>query len=275
MDDRARNMDYQVSPRRRPLPPAMVRTAGEIRNQPYHSTPGTKQGDVMLILILAGYGFYEDAERLTYVEPGMVGLIPDVRPGILFADRDRPYHKAYCRFRGDYASSLAMDILGERRERFFHAESALRIGELVRRMGHIHRASLPVVLTADAVLLLETLRVLSGDRSPESARLDGHGIRSYLSERVSQATDLDEMARYFAVSRSTLCRTVRRETGSTVQRLHRELKIGWAKQLLGSPRMSVSEVAYRAGFSDPYYFSRVFRLETGHSPRGWRMRSRR
>ena len=47
------------------------------------------------------------------------------------------------------------------------------------------------------------------------------------------------------------------------------LRINRAKRLLEEP-LTIAEVAYRAGFSDPYYFSRLFKQKTGVSPKKWR-----
>ncbi len=49
-------------------------------------------------------------------------------------------------------------------------------------------------------------------------------------------------------------------------------RISYAKQLLrlnypGS--MSIQEIGRRSGFVDSYYFSRIFKKETGLSPKEW------
>lgn len=251
-------------------PPVRVRTAGEIHDQPYHSTPGTRQGDVMLIAFLSGKGYYEEGERVTPVDAGMIGIIVDEHPGILYADHRDPYHKAYTRFGGEYARALAAGILANRKTRFFRDPGAMDLGDRIRSMGPIHRRELPDALTADGVLLLDALRILSGGGVRSGHRLTGTDIQNYLRDRVSSPTDLDRMAGDLGVSRSTLCRTAQSDTRSTVQRLHREYKIEWSKRLLLSRRMSIAEVAFRVGFADPYYFSRVFRGATGLSPRSWR-----
>ena len=43
-----------------------------------------------------------------------------------------------------------------------------------------------------------------------------------------------------------------------------------AKQLLRDGRLSVSEAALHTGYSDPNYFSKVFKRYTGLSPKLWR-----
>ena len=47
-------------------------------------------------------------------------------------------------------------------------------------------------------------------------------------------------------------------------------KIEYAKQLLAMPHLSIMEVAERSGFSDVYYFSKVFKKETGSTPSDFR-----
>ena len=51
-----------------------------------------------------------------------------------------------------------------------------------------------------------------------------------------------------------------------------------AQRLLTDPAWrsaSIATIAYRLGFSDPAYFSRVFRDTTGRSPRQFRAEGRR
>ena len=51
-----------------------------------------------------------------------------------------------------------------------------------------------------------------------------------------------------------------------------ELRTTAAASLLRSTNLSISEVALRVGFEDPYYFSRVFKKNTGISPAAYRQK---
>ena len=75
-----------------------------------------------------------------------------------------------------------------------------------------------------------------------------------------------DMAAAAAVSRSGLQRKLRQSMGITPQDLLREARIKRASQLLTTTHLTVSEVAYRCGFTDPKYFSRCFKQSTGQSP---------
>ena len=48
------------------------------------------------------------------------------------------------------------------------------------------------------------------------------------------------------------------------------VRIEQAKKLLRASDMKSSDIAYEVGFSDPHYFSFIFKKSTGMSPREWR-----
>lgn len=78
--------------------------------------------------------------------------------------------------------------------------------------------------------------------------------------------DIGQMAEACAVSRSVLQRKMKSLMGVTPADFLREARMKRACQLLAQTSLTVSEVAYRCGFSDPKYFSRCFKQSTGQSP---------
>lgn len=59
---------------------------------------------------------------------------------------------------------------------------------------------------------------------------------------------------------------LKQETGKTAMELIHLFLISEAKNLLTGADQSVSEIAYKLGFENPPYFSRLFKKETGISP---------
>ena len=47
-------------------------------------------------------------------------------------------------------------------------------------------------------------------------------------------------------------------------------KLEYAKQLLATPHLSVMEISELCGFSDVYYFSKVFKAQTNQTPSAYR-----
>jgi two-component system response regulator YesN len=58
----------------------------------------------------------------------------------------------------------------------------------------------------------------------------------------------------------------RKETGDTLENYVIRKRVQVGQSLLLDPKRSVAQVAEMVGFSDPSYFSRVFRKATGYSP---------
>lgn len=250
--------------------PFLVRTHGMVDRSPFHSTPGTKEGDVMLTVFLSGRGIYRNRSGRVRVGPGMIGLVPPDDPGVLLADTRDPYTHYYCRFSGEYARAMAQRIISDRGSRFFRSDAADAVVSCIQRMGPSRHGPLSPRFAFREVLLAEALVLLRDmDIEPQNTLTAERLIRT-IEEHVSEPTDLSLLAAKVGVSVPTLCRKARMLCGSSVQKLSEHAKLSWAQRLLESTDLPVSEIAFRVGYYDPLYFSRVFKTKCGRSPRGWR-----
>jgi AraC-like DNA-binding protein len=80
---------------------------------------------------------------------------------------------------------------------------------------------------------------------------------------------MDAIAETLGMSRQTLYRNLKAE-GVTFERVLDELRRDMALNFLAGRKVSVNEVAYLVGFSEPAAFSRAFKRWTGSSPRAAR-----
>ncbi len=90
-----------------------------------------------------------------------------------------------------------------------------------------------------------------------------------LRERLDQPLDLSAIAKEVGVAPHHLSRRVSTETGSTLQRHLRRLRIERACEALDSGKMNVTEVALEVGYQSLSHFAKAFREETGESPSKW------
>ena len=79
------------------------------------------------------------------------------------------------------------------------------------------------------------------------------------------------LAQEMALSDSQLYRKLKALTKQSPSVYVRDLRLEHAATLLNNPELHIAEVAYRSGFNDPNYFSRVFHKKYGQSPRDYRM----
>lgn len=92
-------------------------------------------------------------------------------------------------------------------------------------------------------------------------------IMTFVEAHISDSdVSVDDMAEAAAMSRSSLNRKMKSLVGLPPADFLREARIKRAQELLIESRTPVAETAYRCGFTDPKYFSRVFRQSVGMSP---------
>ncbi len=271
---------------RRPAPPTRlpfrVRTLGRMRHAPYHSTPGTWFDDAMLTVVLAGRGVYHRAGQVQQVTAGMIGMVlPDAEAreaGLLMADPADPYDHLYCRFAGDEAMRTARRIVVAHGQggAFFTTPRCGDVADVLMRALALPQqtwrrpASDQRMDRCDA-LLAEALAILDApDDAPQATGLTADRLRAYLIDHVANPTDLAAVAAHFGVSKAHLCRCARPLLGDTVQRSWERIKIERACLLLREPSLRVIDVARRVGYTDPFYFSKVFRRHRRASPSQWR-----
>ncbi len=75
------------------------------------------------------------------------------------------------------------------------------------------------------------------------------------------------------MSTSKLTRISKRNTGMTPGQLIAFMKVERAKHLLQSTNQTIQEVAYEVDYSDPSYFIKVFKKETGVTPGEWQKKN--
>ena len=111
--------------------------------------------------------------------------------------------------------------------------------------------------------------MLSTDLSDKDSRFLQQ-VREYIEENIGNSeANIDDMAAFAATSRSNLNRKLRSLVGVTAAQLLIEARMQRACQLLAAHAdngLSVSEVAYKCGYSDSRYFSRCFKSKYGVAP---------
>ena len=136
----------------------------------------------------------------------------------------------------------------------------------------IHRcrfADVEIAPYADSLLKAWLLLVAGITRSNPVSVLS-EKITLYLASHDDREVSLSEVGAAFKFHPNHLNRIFRKKYGSSIYKYHLDLRIRKAKQLLLYSHFSIKEVAFRCGFSEINYFSRVFRKKTGCSPTGFR-----
>ena len=100
-------------------------------------------------------------------------------------------------------------------------------------------------------------------------------ILKYVTEHIDTPDlKIDDIADAMGMSRSVLYTKIKQQLGMTPIDFVRHVRIMRACELLKDTDEPLSSVAFAVGFSDPKYFSKVFKRETGIVPTEYRERTR-
>lgn len=91
-------------------------------------------------------------------------------------------------------------------------------------------------------------------------------IVSFLHERADQSLELTDLAEHLHLSRSRTSFLLRKYFGKGFATLLHEERVRRAKTLLLGSDLPVAHIAELVGFSDEYYFNRVFKKISGTPP---------
>lgn len=120
---------------------------------------------------------------------------------------------------------------------------------------------------SDVDINLETLEASSIDRE----FLDK--LVGVIQSKMSEPNfDVVQLADTLAVSKSSLYRKMKVMTGLSPVEFIRNIRLKHASQLLKNKSITVSEVAYSCGFSNPKYFATCFKEEFGMTPKEYQRR---
>ncbi|MBQ8936879.1 MAG: response regulator [Bacteroidaceae bacterium] len=93
-------------------------------------------------------------------------------------------------------------------------------------------------------------------------------MERWLYEHLSNpALSIDDVAQAMGYGRSVFYRKVKALTGQTPADYIRTLRMNRAAELLREETITVAEVAYKVGISEPHYFTKVFKQQFGVSPK--------
>jgi AraC-like DNA-binding protein len=92
----------------------------------------------------------------------------------------------------------------------------------------------------------------------------------YFNEHFQEPVSMSELAEQLNCSEGYFYRQFKDFTGATPIRFLNNIRLKKASFYLHHSELPINKISALCGFSDPYYFSRVFSRENGHSPSQYR-----
>ena len=95
-------------------------------------------------------------------------------------------------------------------------------------------------------------------------------LKNILAQNPESNLSMDEFAKYLGFSKDYFGKMVKQKTGVSFNKLLTSIKMQYSKTLLASGKYKVYEVSDMLGYSEPDYFTRIFKAEFGVSPNEFR-----
>lgn len=95
-------------------------------------------------------------------------------------------------------------------------------------------------------------------------------IHALIEQRYAENLQINDIAKEVFLSSTYMCLLFKQETGETINEFMTKVRIEKAKELLSDPRNKFYEVCYQVGYSDPSYFSKLFKKYVGLTPSAYR-----
>ena len=91
-----------------------------------------------------------------------------------------------------------------------------------------------------------------------------------LQETIDSPVNLEQVVKELPMGYSKFRKLFKSTYGISPNQYHLNLRLDKAKDLLTTSNLSITEVADQTGFDSIFYFSKVFKKKTGHSPKTFR-----
>lgn len=141
------------------------------------------------------------------------------------------------------------------------------VGQIV---DDFHSQSENIQLNINSRLYLLFLQMIEFSREEKKVPSLSQRICDFLEEHISDEFSVEDLENTFCLSYKRLAAVFKLQKNTSMKKYHNELKIKLACRLIQTTLKNFSEISQECGFSDPLYFSKVFKQFTGKSPSQWR-----
>ncbi|MGC4018709.1 MAG: AraC family transcriptional regulator [Muricomes sp.] len=226
----------------------------------------------ILIYCVEGKGTVEIDNKKYAVEAAEAFCIPRGRRHRYYADNDNPWSILWVHFKGENTKYFPLDEC-----RAVQIDSKYSENRMTGFFNLIFRVldrnyTMGNFIYLSQVLSLILSEVYYREKVDESSVQNKHVtmvIRFMYKNLVRQLT-LEEISQEVQLSKSYLNSIFKNQTGRSPVDFFIHLKMQEACKLLDSTDMYIYEVSAKLGYTDPYYFSRLFKKMVGVSPKEYK-----
>lgn len=214
--------------------------------------------------ILSGKGVIKQNGKEHTVKKGDVYLLPQGKDHIYHSHPDDPYSKIFLNVEGSLCPRL-LSSFGLDGKIVFKAPELESIFQRILALIKTSPATDSLQCALQGIFF-EILSRLGKISSLESHTKEALMLKNHLDSNLHRIVTNTELSSLIFRCPDYCQKLFKREFGVTPYAYQLELKISTARRLLSDTKLSVQEIATSLGYSDPHYFSNIFKKKCGCSP---------
>jgi len=238
-------------------------------------------GENILIYCIDGSGSIQIGDKINQLAPNSYFVIPAHEPHAYWASEQSPWSIYWLHFSGERSHCFAeffgrinsieksLDSRIDDRVKLFN--EILTVLESGFSNENIDYANLCLASLLASFFYIEAFRAAKGFQS--SNPIDQSIF--FMQNNINKFLKISDISSHVNLSESHLSKIFRNKTGSSPLDYFINLKMQEAIRLLTNQSLRIKEVAFRLGYNDPYYFTRIFTKHIGSSPASFVKMSRR
>ena len=245
----------------------VVLTFSKLKNGPTGEVKPHKHPYMEIFYFDEGKGFFECVGEKQEIEAGDVVIVSAGKTHLQYSSEVTPltfYGFAVTNVKVPFAERP--DSLSNKGYAVIRKAKEVKgiIDDIMRELEDDKTGAMVSAMAHFRLLLVSIIRQINV--MPKSDKMTlAEEVRTYIEMHCDEDITLDGLCKQFFVGKSHLLHSFKRDEGTSPMRYLNSYRIEKAKELLKSGER-VTAVALSVGFSNPVYFSELFRRQVGITP---------
>lgn len=248
--------------------PYYVSLAGITYPDPNYHLNRQKRKISVIEYIVSGKGYVLVDGRYEEVNADTIYFLSKGEHHEYFADKKEPFTKIFLNISGPFAKELS-SLYGLKNNHVFKAAELKPCFEQVLQILNSSKSVADMQIELQ-VTLCEILTRISYYQAKEEINREAYKVKEHIDSNTDRMILNSELAGLIYRSPDYCQKLFLKEFGITPYQYQINRKIAIAKNMLADTDIPVNEVSDMLGYSDAHYFSNVFKLKVGYSPREYR-----
>lgn len=244
---------------------------------PLHKAGPAVKSFYLVHFILDGEGDFYVKNSHYRLKAGQGFLIEPDNPASYISDDKNPWTYVWIGFSGKKAGEIMHSIGLTQDEPIFTCTEGEKLKKYVFDMLEHNTSSKEDSYRLMGMLYLALSAIATAQKdkieTPSGNMYVNHAI-SYIQNHYSMPVKIEEISHYLGINRSYFSELFKEYTGMSPLKYLQNFRITKAQHMLTITDLSIESIALSCGYQSAEAFHKIFRKETGMSPKTYRLQKR-